>query len=391
MDEAPLDAANQSLSDALRASFRLLKFVMVLVVGIFLFSGVFIVDQREVAVVTTFGKSMGEPRKPGLHWAWPYPIDEVIKVPTTTSSLRVDDFWLNLRDEEKARPLDQLRFKTPGLDPAIDGALLTADQAIMHARFEVTYRVLESMAGNYVRNVRDPLELVGSVIKQAAVAAAAETTAEVVWRYPDRLGQAVFTRAQRQLDRLESGIEIQNVSIPQSHYPLQAAAEFLAVNTAENRKRELINEAQAERERLLNGMAGPAWEKIHAEIEKLDRIDDEREREVVIKGIGDMLAREATGEVSGKIRLAQRDRERIINDTLVEVRQFEAVLESYRRNPDLVRLQLSQAMRQNLFSSKEVVKWVLPPQDKQLIFWLNPDPKEVAEREKARIDRIRGR
>src|SRR5436190_20274143 len=67
--EEPLDPANQSLADALRASFRVLKAVMLLLIVIFLFSGMFMVDQNEVVVLSRLGKPTGPPNEPGLHFA----------------------------------------------------------------------------------------------------------------------------------------------------------------------------------------------------------------------------------------------------------------------------------------------------------------------------------
>lgn len=394
VDEAPLDAANQSLSDALRASFRVLKWIMVVVVVFFLGSGVFMVDERQVAVVSRFGAmEEGEARGPGFQWALPYPIDEVTRVSTAPETLTVEDFWLKLNEQDRNKPLDQLIARANSLDPATDGALLTADRAIMHALFKIQYKIPPNKAKDYVRNVVDRQQLVASVIKQAAVAEAARTTAEVVWREPDHLAQAVMARAQRYLEEeLKSGIQLENVSIPKSHYPLQAATEFLAVNTAENRKRELINEAQSEREKKLNGMAGAAWEKINGEVEKLDQVKTDAERDEIIRKIGHLLATEATGEAGGRIKKAESQRETIVNNTIVEVSQFEAVREQYRRNPDLVRRQLGQYMREALFASKDVAKWILPEGEKNLVMWLNKDPKEIAEQEKARMEaRTRGR
>jgi regulator of protease activity HflC (stomatin/prohibitin superfamily) len=386
LTEAPLDPASQSLSDALRASFWLLKLVMIVILGCFAFSGMFIVDANEVAIVSHFGSPSKTPLRPGFHPAWPYPIDEVIRVTTSTRTLKVEDFWLVIRNEDRAKPLDQLVQRGAGLDPAVDGALLTADRAIMHASFRVEYRVPESEALNYVTNVKNDEELLRAVIKEAAVAEAARTTADVVWRDPKALAAAVRTRAQAELtDKLKAGIQIDNLTVPETHYPLQTASEFLAVNTAENRKRELINEAQSERHKKLNGIAGRAWEAINREIEKLDQVKTEEERRAIIARIDEILAADATGEAGGKIKLAQRDREKIVNDTLAEVSQFEAVVKEYQRNPGLVRLQLGQAMRQLIFSSKGVAKWVLPTDDKQLVFWLNKDPKEIAEQEAERM------
>ncbi len=387
--EEPLDAANQSLADALRASFWLLKFIMIIVVICFLGSGAFIVDEKEVAVHSTFGKPDPSPCRPGLHWGWPYPIDQIVRVSTAPKTLEVEDFWLRLRDVDKTKPLDQLSPRGPGLDPAIDGALLTADRAIMHASFKVQYKVPEASANDYVTNVRNEEELLHTVVKQAAVAEAARTTAEVVWRYPGELAEAIKTRAQRQLDALKSGIQVENVSTDNSHYPLQTAAEFLAVNDAENRQRATINEANTARENKLNGVAGAAWEKIDAEIKKFDNVKDEAGRQKLFDNIGKLLVDDAMGEAGGKIQLARRDREQIVNDMRAEVSEFDALREQYKRNPELLRLRLSQMMREQLFANKGVSKWVLPPgDDKQIVLWLSKDPKELAQQERDRMEQI---
>lgn len=384
--EAPLDPANQSLADALRASFWVLKAIMLVVLVCFVVSGVFIVDEKEVAVRTTFGAIQGSVCKPGLQWGWPYPVGDVQRVSTAPKNLRVEDFWLRLREEEKTKDLDQLSAPRTGLDPAIDGALLTGDKAIMHASFKVQYKIPEVGAKEYVSNVKDEEALLRSVIKQAAVAEAARIPATVVWRDPGTLANAVRTRAQKELDALNTGIQIENVVAPESHYPLQTSSEFLAVNNAENRQRATINEANTERENKLNGAAGLAWEKINAEVERLDQVKDDSERQAIFKAIGEILLTQAKGEAGGKVQLARRDREQIVNDTLAEVSEFDALREEYRRNPDLIRLRLNQLMRDKLFSSNGLVKWILPPDDKNIVLWMAKDPKESAEEARRRME-----
>src|ERR1035441_9414384 len=86
--ETPVDAGSQALAEALRSSFAIVKFVMVLLVLVFLGSGFFTVGPQERAIVLRFGEPLGEGEKallaPGkLHWSFPYPIDEVVKVPLT--------------------------------------------------------------------------------------------------------------------------------------------------------------------------------------------------------------------------------------------------------------------------------------------------------------------
>jgi membrane protease subunit HflK len=259
----------------------------------------------------------------------------------------------------------------------------------MHAQFEVQYRIPDAKADEYVRQVRDHANLVRSVVKQAAVAEAARTPAEVVLHDCKTLAYKIQKRAQTHLDELGSGIAIDTVIAPKSHYPLQTTAEFLAVDAASNQKTMLINDAQSERQKKLNGAAGEVWREINAEVEKIDQAKTDVERETIIKKIGEIMASRATGDAGGKIKLAQRDREKIVNEMLGERSQFEALLDQYRQNPELVRTRLSQLVREELFSGKGVSKWVLPPNDKQVVLWLAVDPKELAQREKDRLEEMR--
>jgi hypothetical protein len=80
------DAAGKSLSEALGISFIILKVIMVVLVIIFLASGLRTVGSNEQALVLRFGKirGIGENRVlgPGLKLLFPYPIHEIVKIPT---------------------------------------------------------------------------------------------------------------------------------------------------------------------------------------------------------------------------------------------------------------------------------------------------------------------
>ncbi len=71
--ETPVDAGSQALSEALRSSFAIVKFVMLLLVLVFLGSGFFTVGPQERALVLRFGRPVGTGEKallgPGLHWS----------------------------------------------------------------------------------------------------------------------------------------------------------------------------------------------------------------------------------------------------------------------------------------------------------------------------------
>lgn len=404
MAEEPLDPANQSLSDALRLSFRVLKLVMVFLVIGFLVSGVVSVNQDEVVLLSRFGQLVGEPRGPGLHFAWPYPIDEQIRVSTRPRTLSIDAFWLRLSETDKTKSLSEVNARSGGLDPKVDGALLTNDMtgdfALMHLLLDVQYQVsnrVRVLAGTadseqqvsdivlFQTNVGDDKNLVRTVIQNAAVAEAARSTADVLWKNPGQLASAIQIRAQGIFDDLKTGIQLEKVAAVQSYFPLQARDEFLSVSDAENRRRQLVNEAEAQRTKKLLGVAGPAWEPLAEQIEKIDQAQDDNDRQEIIRRINEILANQATGEAGGRIKLAERDREKIIAETRAEVSRFEAYLPEYRKGPDLIRKQLRTAALKNVFEDPDVSKWLLPPGDKQLIMSLSKDPKEIREAEQRRL------
>ena len=381
--EEPLDPANQSLADALRASFRVLKVVMLLLIVIFLFSGVFMVDQNEVVVLSRLGKPTGPPSEPGLHFAFPYPIDAKVRVPVAPRTIFADAFWLRLSEADKTRDLSQVGVPSGGLDPATNGALITGDHAIMHLLIKAQYRI--TGANDFVRNVSDETALLLSVLQNAAVAEAARTTADVVWKEPSKLTAAIRIRAQSELDSLQSGITFDGVAAEKSHYPLQTREEFLAVPEAENRMRKLIQEANTTWEEKLKGAAGPAWEPISREIEKLDQTNDESKRDEIFQNIENLLLSEqTTGEAGRKIKLAEGTRDKMVAEAHANADRFATFLEAYKKNPELVRQRLKHDMLNQIFSQTGISRWVLPSGEKFII--LNKNPEEIRQQE---VDRIR--
>ena len=143
LEEEPLDAANQSLADALRASFSILKGIMLVLLALYLFSNVRSIDSHEQALVLRLGKLLPGVHEPGLVWALPFPIDEIVPLPTMASNTTlITSHTFHRRENEIGKPLSVLnRSVGSGLEPGIDGALLTADAGLVHAQWKVTYKI----------------------------------------------------------------------------------------------------------------------------------------------------------------------------------------------------------------------------------------------------------
>jgi membrane protease subunit HflK len=77
---------------------------------------------------------------PGLHWAWPYPIDEVVKIPfSQLITVKSSAGWYNTTPEKEA--LGQEDPAGPSLNPAVDGYAITGDGNIVHTRATLLYRI----------------------------------------------------------------------------------------------------------------------------------------------------------------------------------------------------------------------------------------------------------
>src|ERR1019366_3936344 len=164
--ETPVDAGSQALAEALRSSFAIVKVVMVLLVLLCRASGFFTVGPEERAILLRFGRPVGEGEKallmPGLHWSFPYPIDESIKVSISgLQQVRSSVGWYALTPEQE---LSGIEPPAGGpLNPIVDGYALTADANIIHARAILTYRINDPIryvfsfvnASNAVQNVVD--------------------------------------------------------------------------------------------------------------------------------------------------------------------------------------------------------------------------------------------
>jgi len=144
------DAGAQALSDALRSSFSIVRFLMAILVTAFVLSGLFTVAPNQVAILLRFGRPVGvgedQLLKPGLHWKFPYPIDEVVYVPigetrTVTSSAG----WYAMTAAEELAGGKDPATAFPSLGAGVDGYTLTGDGNIVHVRATVNYRITDPL------------------------------------------------------------------------------------------------------------------------------------------------------------------------------------------------------------------------------------------------------
>jgi membrane protease subunit HflK len=314
----PLDPGSQALADALRSSFFIVKIVMVILLVAFLGSGFYTVGPQERAIVLRFGKTVGEGeealRGPGPHLAFPYPIDEVVRVPISEiQSVRSTVGWFFTTPEEElagAEPLPR-----PSLNPGVDGYLITADQNIIHSRATLFYRIDDPVAyvfsftgaSNLVQNALDNalVEAAGSFKVDAILVSDVAAFKEAVRR---RVGELLAVRA--------LGVTVEQVEV-ESRPPLFLKQDFAQVTDAAQQRDKLINEAR------------------NYENQTISR---------------------AEADAASSVNQAESERKRMEESIRAEADRFEELLPTYGANPELfVQLQLSEALSRSLDTVQDAI------------------------------------
>jgi modulator of FtsH protease HflK len=278
------DPANQALAEALRISFIILKLVIVCVIAGFIYSGMFKVKQNERAVVLRFGKVEGTGSKailnPGWHWAWPYPIEEVIKVPAAgvERQLNIDSFWYYRTEVEKAT--NQVGQGGNTLQFVRDGYSLTASRSVTdmggeteagsidynlaHSRWALLYNVVDPVS--FLEKAWDGREygwgnvetLLGNALADAVIVCSGNRDINwMIWERPQQFEDEVQEELLGRISKLDMGIAVK-VNLAEITTPRQVKEAFDMANSAELEAGKLKKDAGAKAEEIMNNARAEA-------------------------------------------------------------------------------------------------------------------------------------
>lgn len=371
-----LDASGRSLSEALRISFIILKVIMIVLVIAFLASGFETVDSNEQALVLRLGeiRGVGEKRLlgPGAHWIFPYPIDEIIKIPVeNTEHLTINSFWYPERPEEMLSGQERpVRPDTP-LDPLKDGYCITrgekqdettadsggSDYNLVHSKWQLTYQIDDPerfFRNVYVRNI-GPGDIYFDVIKNsiepllrdlfegAVVTAMVDYTIDEAISSQDRIPGHVRRLLHEKLDRIQSGIKVVSVQLTRSDPPRQVKPAFEASTLASQISEKVITEARTYAETTLNEGAGPVAEELFTALH--DKTIDEQRRE--------FLWSQLAGTAQEKLGDAREYATKIVENARANADYLESLLPEYRQRPKLVLQRIYLDALENILNNAE--------------------------------------
>ncbi len=189
-------------------------------------TGIYIVPEGQIGVVTTFGKYTQDSAA-GINWRMPWPVQDVEIV--DVSSVRKAEIGM--------------RGTTQRLKEAL---MLTDDENIVDVMFNVQYRIKPHAAKDFLFRSRDPDRSVFDAAESAMREVVGRKTMDsVLFESKQEIASAVQVAMQAMLDRYQTGIEVMSVAIQNAQPPQQVQAAFNdAVKAGQDRERQ-INEGQA--------------------------------------------------------------------------------------------------------------------------------------------------
>ncbi len=372
------DPAAESLAQALRAGFNLLRLIMVVLLVAYFLSGWFQVNPGEQGLIVRFGKLrlnqnqdsdyyqtpiFGE----GWHAALPDPFDTKIRISGQTFKQTLYTFCFPLEKKDKQKELSDINLaaivpRLEKLQPGVHGTMLTGDRNLSHGIWSFEYRIED--AGKFVENIGDAPEDFRHLLERTAENAVVRTVAgmpvERVIRTATDEAQADFTIEVRrllnkELRDLNTGVTVVNVEA-KTIEPGEVRQAFVDVIKARADRKRKEEEAKQEANKILSKTAGPRekYEALLAAIREYGAAqatgaDDARLAE--LRAEIDRQLDEAQGEVAVRLRQAQYEANEIREEVQREYKLFVDYRNMFHKYPALTAVRLWIDMRKAVLTS----------------------------------------
>ena len=273
--------------------------IIVLIIGIYLSTGIYTIGPSEEGLVKRFG-SYVRSAGPGLHYRLPAPFESVVRVNT-----------LQVRKEEigfrTISPAPNPRYQTV----ASEALMLTGDGNIGSVQIVVQYLVsnAEQFAFNLIDHTAIVKEASEAVLREVV---ATKTLDETLTEQRAAIGTETLLALQNLLNKYETGIAVTNVQLQDVSPPAEVLSAFDDVNSARQDKEKLINQAEQYALDIVPKARGEAQEIANqAEAYKQERI---KRAEGEVARFLDILARYELGQEVTRTRLLIETMEEIFPD-----------------------------------------------------------------------------
>jgi regulator of protease activity HflC (stomatin/prohibitin superfamily) len=247
-----LDSAERQLGIDLRSTWALTvvrRSIEPLILGLcvlgWLSTSFTVVGLQEQGLVERFGVAVkGQPLSPGLHLHFPWPVDQVLRIPVR----RVQKLVVGHEGKEEAGPEDVLWAVQ---HTASEFTLLLGDgRDLITIDAGVQFRIKDARAWRY--NSQNPETALSAIAYRAVMRNTVNLTlSDALSQNLAALTARMRGMIQQDADALGLGVEILGFTVGGMHPPVAVAKDYQAVVSAELRKVTAVARAQVYRAELL--------------------------------------------------------------------------------------------------------------------------------------------
>jgi membrane protease subunit HflK len=224
------------------------KYYYTVILGLFvlyLCSGIYFISQNEIGVLMRFGKVIDANVMQGIHYALPWPIDKVEKVPIKTIKRIIIDDFLDLPNNTF--------YKNTGLA----SYCITGDNNVINISCVIQYSI--SNAVDYILNVKDNEILLHNMADNIIIKCLLQLPVDEILTYSKiKIENYIKSELQNKLDELKCGLNISFVELKDVKPPQKVQQAFNNVINAKMEKEMTIDRAKGEVNRMIPTARGRA-------------------------------------------------------------------------------------------------------------------------------------
>lgn len=236
---------------------RLLAILLIIMITFFVFSSIYTIKEGEVGILSSFGKAT-EVNRPGLHFKFPYPIQDIDIININSSNIMqiqfnsTDNMNLDFHDEE--------------------AQVITADDGIILVNMIVEWGIDDPHA-YLLKAVNPDIILKNTILSSLKAMAGTISSDSLLGDGKVDLQNSIKKDIQSKISNYSIGIEILDVKILDTKPPEEIKPAYKAVSDAIEQNNTLINKAEEYKNQKIPAAQGEADRMIkEAEAYSEDRI-----------------------------------------------------------------------------------------------------------------------
>jgi len=260
----PVEQILRAIGGALSGTVVAIGLVVVVVL-IGLFTSFYTVEPEERAVVTRFGALL-DVRGPGLHFRIPFGVDQVAKVPT--ARILKEEFGFRTRSVGQRSDYQQ----SP--EHLAEALMLTGDLNVVEVQWVVQYQVTDPV--KFLHNIHSPERTIRDVSEAVMRRIVGNRLLSAVLSGQGRVEISGLARDEiaRILEDYGMGLSVRTVELQDVVPPAPVRPSYNAVNEAQQERERLINEAEKRRNQEIPRARGEAQQLVNeAEGYKAERVN----------------------------------------------------------------------------------------------------------------------